>query len=67
VRRTVAPYEILTGCLTESKRSVSHGAQDLSAQLPRMEKIIAQDLAQPKRKRDPVKTYQTLSSLRSKR
>jgi hypothetical protein len=66
LRRNVSPHEILDACLSEWKRSFTHGAQDLSALLPRMEKIIAEDNALPKRKRDPLKTYRALSMLRNK-
>ena len=67
LHRNISPHEILTDCLTEWKRSFTHGVQDLSVLLPRMEEIIAEDHAQPKRKRDPVKTYRTLSRLRARR
>ncbi len=67
LRRNISPHEILTACLSEWKRSFTHGARDLSALLPRMEKIIAQDRALPKRKRDPVRTYRALSALRTRK
>jgi hypothetical protein len=67
LRRNISSHEILTACLTEWKRSFTHGAQDLSVQLPHMEEIIAQDHALPKNKRDPVKVYRTLSMMKVKR
>ena len=50
LRRNITPHEVLGACLAEWKRSFTHGAQDLSAMLPRMEEIIAQDRAQPEKK-----------------
>jgi hypothetical protein len=66
LRRNISPHEVLTACLGEWKRSFTHGAQNFSALLPRMEEIIDENNALPKRKRDPVKAYRALSKLRAK-
>jgi hypothetical protein len=67
LRRNTSPDHILSACLEEWKRSFTHGRQNLTALLPRIQEIIAADRALPKRNRDPVKAYQEISGLERQR
>jgi hypothetical protein len=63
LRRNIPPDHILSACLEEWKRSFTHGRQNLSALLPRIQEIIAADRAQPKKNRNPVQAYRKISAL----
>jgi len=67
LRRNISPDDILTACLEEWKRSFTHVGQDLSALLPRIEEIIAEDHAEPRKNRNPVQAYRKISSLVTRR
>jgi hypothetical protein len=67
LRRNIPPDQILSACLEEWKRSFTHGKQDLSSLLPRIQEIIAADRAQPKKNRNPVQAYRKISALGMRR
>ena len=67
LRRNISPDHILSACLEEWKRSFTHGRQNLSALLPRIQEIIAADRALPKKNRDPVQAYREISGLGMRR
>jgi hypothetical protein len=63
LRRNISPGHLLLACLEEWKRSFTHGRQNQSALLPRIQEIIAADRALPKRNRNPVQAYREISGL----
>jgi hypothetical protein len=63
LRRNIPPDHILSACLEEWKGSFTHGRQNLSALLPRIQEILAEDRARPKRNRNPVQAYREISGL----
>jgi hypothetical protein len=67
LRRNISPDHILSACLEEWKRSFTHGRQNRSALLPRIQEIMAADRALPKRNRDPVQAYREISGLGKRR
>ncbi|HVP78293.1 MAG TPA: DUF4350 domain-containing protein [Thermodesulfobacteriota bacterium] len=67
LRRNISPDHILSACLEEWKRSFTHGRQNLSALLPRIQEMIVADRARPKRARDPVQVYRKISALGRRR
>jgi hypothetical protein len=67
LRRNIPPDHILSACLEEWKRSFTHGRQNLTALLPRIQQIIAADRALPKRNRDPAQAYREISGLGRRR
>ena len=67
LRRNISPERILTACLEEWKHSFTHGRQNLSALLPRIQEIIAEDRTQPKKKRNAVQAYREISGLGGRR
>jgi hypothetical protein len=67
LRRNISPGYILSSCLEEWKRSFTHGKQNLSALLPRIQEIIAEDRAKPKKDRNPVQAYRKISALGRRR
>ena len=67
LRRNIPPDGILSACLEEWKRSFTHGRQNLSALLPRIQEIIAEDRAKPKKNRNPVQSYRKISALGRRR
>ncbi len=67
LRRNIPSNDLLTLCLEEWKRSFTHGKQNLSGLLPRIQEIIAADHAQPKKRRNPVKAYREISALVEKK
>jgi hypothetical protein len=67
LHRNISLNDILPACLEEWKRSFTHGKQDLSALLPRIQEIIAEDRARPRKNRNPVQVYRKISELRARR
>lgn len=67
LRRNISPHDILPACLEEWKRSFTHGKQNLSALLPRIQEIIAEHRAQPRKNRNSVQAYRKISGLRTRR
>ena len=67
LHRNISLNDILPACLEEWKRSFTHGKQDLSALLPRIQEIIAEDRAQIRKNRNPVQAYRKISGLRTRR
>jgi hypothetical protein len=67
LHRNISINNILPTCLEEWKRSFTHGKQDLSALLPRIQEIIAEDRARPRKNRNPVQAYRKISGLRAQR
>jgi hypothetical protein len=67
LRRNISPDQILPVCLEEWKRSFTHGRQDRSALLPRIQEVIAADRALPKRNRDPAQAYRKITGLGKRR
>jgi hypothetical protein len=67
LRRNLPPDDLLSACLEEWKRSFTHGKQNLSSLLPRIQEIIAADRAQPKKNRNPVQAYRKISALGMRR
>jgi hypothetical protein len=67
LRRNIAPRDLLTACLEEWKRSFTHGRQNRSGLLPRIQEIIDQDRVQPKKNRNPVQAYRKISALGRRR
>jgi hypothetical protein len=67
LHRNISLNDILPACLEEWKRSFTHGKQDLSALLPRIQEIIAEDRARPRKNRNPVQAYRKISGLRARR
>jgi len=65
--RNISHNDILPACLEEWKRSFTHGKQDLSDLLPRIQEIIAEDRARPRKNRNPVQVYRKISDLRARR
>jgi hypothetical protein len=63
LRRHIPSDHILSVCLEEWKRSFTHGRQNLSTLLPRIQEIVAADRALPKKNRDPVQAYREVSGL----
>jgi hypothetical protein len=66
LHRNISYNDILPACLEEWKRSFTHGKQDFSALLPRIQEIITEDRARPKKHRNPVQAYRKISGLRAK-
>jgi len=67
LHRNISPDYILSACLEEWKRSFTHGKQNLSALLPRIQEIIAADRARSKRNRNPAQAYREISALGRRR
>lgn len=67
LHRNISLNDILPACLEEWKRSFTHGKQDLSALLPRIQEIIAEHRVQPRKNRNPVQVYRKISGLRTRR
>ena len=67
LRRNISLDHILSACLEEWKRSFTHGRQNLSALLPRIQEIITEDRAKPKKNRNPVQAYRKISALGKRR
>jgi hypothetical protein len=67
LHRNISHTDILPACLEEWKRSFTHGKQDLSALLPRIQEIIAEDRVQPRKNRNPVQAYRKISGLQDRR
>jgi len=67
LRRNISPENILSACLEEWKRSFTHGKQNLSALLPRIQEIIVPEGARSKKNRDPVQAYRKISVLAKRR
>jgi hypothetical protein len=67
LRRNISPDSTLSACLEEWKRSFTHGRQNLSALLPRIQEIIAEDRAKPRKNRNPVESYRKISALERER
>ncbi len=67
LRRNIPPDRILYACLEEWKRSFTHGRQSLSALLPRIQEIIGEDHAKPKKNRNAVQVYREISGLAKRR
>jgi hypothetical protein len=67
LRRNISLNDILPACLEEWKRSFTHGKQDLSALLPRIQEIVAEHRVQPRKNRNPVRAYRKISALRTRR
>jgi len=67
LRRNISLNDILPACLEEWKRSFTHGKQNLSALLPRIQEIIAEHRVQPRKNRNPVQAYRKISALRTRR
>jgi hypothetical protein len=67
LRRNISLHDILPACLEEWRRSFTHGKQNLSGLLPRIQEIIAEHRAQPRKKRNPVLAYRKISALRTRR
>jgi hypothetical protein len=67
LHRNISLNDILPACLEEWKRSFTHGKQDLSALLPRIQEIIAEDRNQLRKNRNPVQAYRKISGLRTRR
>ena len=63
LRRNIQSGNILKACLEEWKRSFTHGKQNFSDQLPRIQKIIAAEQAQPKKNRSAIRAYRKISTL----
>lgn len=63
LRRNIPSGNILKACLEEWKRSFTHGKQNFSDQLPRIQKIIAAEQAQPKKNRSAIRAYRKISAL----
>ncbi len=67
LRRNISAGRLLYTCLEEWEHSFTHGRQNLSALLPRIQEIIAEDGAKPKRKRSAVQAYREISRLGRRR
>jgi hypothetical protein len=67
LHRNISLNDILPACLEEWKRSFTHGKQDLSALLPRIQEIIAEDRARLRKNRNSVQAYRKISGLRTRR
>jgi hypothetical protein len=67
LHRNISLHDILPACLEEWKRSFTHGKQNLSGLLPRIQEIIAEHRAQPRKNRNPVLAYRKISALRTRR
>ncbi len=67
LRRNISLNDILPACLEEWKRSFIHGKQNLSALLPRIQEIVAEQRVQPRKNRNPVRAYRKISALRTRR
>jgi len=63
LRRNISSKDILPACLEEWKRSFTHGNQNFSALLPRIQKLIAEDRGQSRRNRHPLQAYRQISTL----
>ncbi len=66
LHRNISLNDILPSCLEEWKRSFTHGKQNLSSLLPRIQEIIAEHRAQPEKNRTPVQAYRRISALRAR-
>jgi hypothetical protein len=67
LRRNIPPDHLLSACLEEWKRDFTHGRQNLSALLPRIQEVIAADRALPKRNRNSAQAYREISALGTER
>jgi hypothetical protein len=67
LHRNISLHNILPACLEEWKRSFTHGKQNLSALLPRIQEIIAEHRAQPRKNCNSVQAYRKISALRTRR
>jgi hypothetical protein len=65
--RNISSDRILSVCLEEWKRSFTHGKQNRSALLSRIEEIIAAEQGKGKRSRGPVQAYRKISLLNTER
>jgi hypothetical protein len=67
LHRNLSPNDLLPACLEEWKRSFTHGKQDFSGLLPRIQEIIAEDRARSRKNRNPVQAYRKISALQTRR
>jgi hypothetical protein len=67
LRRNIPTDGILNACLEEWKRSFTHGRQNRSGLLPRIQEIIGAERAQSKKNRNPVRAYRQISALDTRR
>jgi hypothetical protein len=63
LRRNISSGNILKACLEEWKRSFTHGKQNFSDQLPRIQNIITAEQAQSKKNRSAIQAYRKISAL----
>ena len=63
LRRNISPDDVLKTCLEEWKRSFTHGRQNLSVLLPRIQEIMAADRSPPGKHRNPTQAYRQISAL----
>lgn len=68
LRRNIPPREIVSVCFKEWKKSLAHGRKkDLRHKLSAMQAVIDAENAGTARERNPVKCYQTLSTMLNRR
>jgi hypothetical protein len=67
LRRSISPREILGVCFSEWKKSCTHGRVNWQDKLQRMQEIIEEEKALPPNRRNPVRSYQTLSRILAER
>jgi hypothetical protein len=63
LRRNISLNDIIAAGLEEWKRSFTHGKQNLSSLLPRIQEIISAERKKPKKNRDTVHAYRKISAL----
>jgi hypothetical protein len=67
LRRSISQKDILSVCLDEWKRSVSHARKDLRSRVEMIEGVLEQENARPAKRRDAVRCYRTISRMLAER
>ncbi len=67
LRRNIPPHDLLRVCLDEWQVSFTHTGRNQSALLPAIKEIVEAEGARPRRMRNPVDVYRTISRLVARR
>jgi len=67
LRRSISPAEILPTCFAEWKKSRAHQRQKASGKIEKLEVLVREEAARPKRERNPVQSYRNISAILTER
>lgn len=67
LRRSISPAEILSICFAEWKKSGAHQRQKSFGKIDKIETLVREETARPKRERNPVQGYRNISTALTER